>query len=361
MADPAQPVLDQPSAAPVAADPDQVPDVQEDAKIEGGGVAKSTSWWGVSNLTSYLTDPALLEQSINTMASNVAQATSGATKMVKSKSMEVMKAVTEDLSEVKETLGQYATPLSKAVAPIKGAGTSIKNSIKELDEVTDDMAENAINGVAKGASSLWNFASGYASQMFTEEDLEATPVLVGTSHEPIILDRLQAQLHALGSDQGTYTADPDPGDSLAEDWVGWLAELDLDRRQGEISELMINNTNIRKHYSSLVPGTVQHKLFWARYFYKVHLIEKLEVKRQVLKKRAEQTKADSDNEINWDDDDDLETVEEIPVLLDRIDGNAVQEKLLTEYEAELKTKKPSHAKKDSNASDDWEKLSNESK
>ena len=47
------------------------------------------------------------------------------------------------------------------------------------------MAETAINGVSKGASSLWNMASGYASQMFTEEDLEA-------SHEPIILVRLQA-------------------------------------------------------------------------------------------------------------------------------------------------------------------------
>ena len=29
----------------------------------------------------------------------------------------------------------------------------------------------------------------YASQMFTEEDLEATPVLVGSNSEPIILDR----------------------------------------------------------------------------------------------------------------------------------------------------------------------------
>merc|ERR1712227_401889 len=107
-----------------------------------------------------------------------------------------------------------------------------------------------------GASSLWNMASGYASQMFVEEDLE--------------------------------------------------------RRQGEISELMINNNNIRKYYSSLVPGKVQHKLFWARYFYKVHLIEKQEAKRQVLKKRAEQTKVDSDTEINWDeDDDDLDNVQEI--------------------------------------------------
>jgi len=354
MADPV-PVLDQPAPAPVPAEHDQEPVVQDEPQAEGGGsgVVKSSSWWGMSSLTSYLADPHLLEQSINSMASNVAQATSGASKMVKSKSMEVMKAVTEDLSEVKDTIGHYTTPLGQAVAPIKKTGGLIKNTIKELDEVTDEMAETAINGVAKGASSFWNMASGYASQMFTEEDLEATPVLVGNSHEPIILDRLQAQLHALASDQTTYTTDPDPGDSLAEDWVGWLAELELDKRQGEISELMINNTNIRKHYSTLVPATVQHKLFWARYFYKVHLIEKQEVKRQVLKKRAEQTKAESDNEINWDEDDDLETVDEIP--------DAVQEKLLNEYEAELKTKKPSHAKKDSNASDDWEKLSNESK
>ena len=31
--------------------------------------------------------------------------------------------------------------------------------------------------------------SRYASQMFVEEDLEATPVLVGSNSEPIILDR----------------------------------------------------------------------------------------------------------------------------------------------------------------------------
>jgi len=350
MADPGV-VLDQPEAQ--VPPTTEIPEVESDAPIKESGITKSSSWWGMSSLTSYINTPHLLEQGINNVASNMAQITTGATKMVKSKSMEVMKAVTEDLGEVKDTIGQLGTPISQAVAPLKKTGGLIKSTIKELDEVTDEMAESAINGVAKGASSLWSMASGYASQMFTEEDLEGTPVLVGNSYEPIILDRLQAQLHALASDQSTYTCDPDPGDSLSEDWVGWLAELDLDKRQGEISELMINNTAIRKHYSSLVPGTVQHKLFWARYFYKVHLIEKQEVKRQVLKKRAEQSKAESDNEINWDEDDDLETVEEIP--------DAVQEKLLSEYEAELKTKKPSHAKKDSNASDDWEKLSNESK
>ena len=59
--------------------------------------------------------------------------------------------------------------------------------------------------------------------MFTEDDLASTPVVVGTSHEPepIILDRLQVQLHNQASYQTTYTTDKDPGDTLA----GWL-ELD---------------------------------------------------------------------------------------------------------------------------------------
>merc|ERR1719318_1388227 len=264
-----------------------------------------------------------------------------------------MKAVTEDLSEVKDTLGQYTTPIGQAVAPIKKTGGMIKSTIKELDEVTDDMAETAINGVAKGASSLWNMTSGYASQMFTEEDLESTPVLVGSNSEPIILDRLQAQLHALASDPSTYSKDPHPQDCVAEEWTSYLASLDLDSRQGEISELMINNGHLRKHYSSLVPSTVPHKLFWARYFFKVHLIDQQEVKRQALKRRAEEAKVDSDSEINWDEDEDLGDTE-IP--------EAVQEKLLSDHEAEMKkegSKKPSHAKKDSNASDDWEKLSDD--
>ena len=113
-----------------------------------------------------------------------------------------------------------------------------------LDEVT--FAET---GVSKGAS--MNRASRDSSLMFTEHDLQVTPVLV-TSHEPIIQDKLHVKLHALAGDQSTYTCDP--GDSFAKDWAGWLAELDLDRRQGDISELMLSNTNIRycrrilKHY-----------------------------------------------------------------------------------------------------------------
>merc|ERR1719331_2404470 len=59
----------------------------------------------MGGLTSLLSQPHLVEQGLNNVASQVAQATTGASKMVKSKSMEVMKAVQEDLGEVKIGVG----------------------------------------------------------------------------------------------------------------------------------------------------------------------------------------------------------------------------------------------------------------
>jgi hypothetical protein len=84
---------------------------------------------------------------------------------------------------------------------------------------------------------------------------------------------------------------------------------------------------------------VTHKLFWTRYFFKVHLIELQENRRQVLKKRAAEATKDDDEEINWDDVADLadnpvaakisaaENDEEIP--------DEVQDRLLKDYEREL--------------------------
>ena len=67
MADPAKPVLDQPA---VPAEPDQD---KEEAPAESSCVVTSVHSWEMTNPTSYLADPHLLEQSMNSFASNVAQ------------------------------------------------------------------------------------------------------------------------------------------------------------------------------------------------------------------------------------------------------------------------------------------------
>ncbi len=68
----------------------------------------------------------------------------------------------------------------------------------------------------------------------------------------MLLDRLQAQLFALASDPDTFLSDPDPKDDL--DFESW--PCDLVKRQGEISDLMMNNANIRKNYTEMVPEKV---------------------------------------------------------------------------------------------------------
>ena len=84
---------------------------------------------------------------------------------------------------------------------------------------------------------------------------------------------------------------------------------------------------------------VTHKLFWTRYFFKVHLIELQENRRQILKKRAAEVASKNENEENhWDD---------VADLADNPTSNTipaeVQEKLLSEYEKELIGEKYNYA------------------
>ncbi len=137
--------------------------------------------------------------------------------------------------------------------------------------------------------------------------------IVSRDNSPVLLDRLQAQLYALASDPDTFLKDPDPADSTSSggqvknisprktsklvlifvnfqvpDYTTW--QCDLVKRQGEISDLMMNNAHVRSHYTEQVPEKASHKQFWTRYFYKVHLIELQEARRQALRKRAEQAR-----------------------------------------------------------------------
>ena len=67
---------------------------------------------------------------------------------------------------------------------------------QEFDDKTDEMADKAVDAVKKSVSSIWKYASGYATQMFTEEDLESEAIMVmGDDKNPVLLDRLQEWVH----------------------------------------------------------------------------------------------------------------------------------------------------------------------
>lgn len=326
------------------------PETEDEVQGASGG----SSWWG--GYSSWM------DKAVNSVQSSV----NSAAQLAKQKSTEVYGLVSKDLEEVstqatsmvksssmtlKKTLEMdwyYADPCTSLA--LCGDDICIGSDLRKVDEKSDELADQAYESVKSSVTSAWRYAAGYATQMFTEEDLEAEALLVQGEQEPLILNRLQAQLYALATDPETFLTDPI---DEVESWKTWKS--DLEKRQGEISDLMVNNPNIRKNYSQLVPDKVNHNLFWDRYFFKVHLIELQENKRQVLKKRAEQVK---DEEINWEEFD--EDSSKIP--------DEVQDKLLKDYEKELKAEsslkkelnikeKQNTPDKEETSSDDWERLS----
>merc|ERR1711953_724833 len=307
--------------------------VEEPKKKKEEETASGSSWWG-----SYTS---MLNKAVDSVSTAVDSANTYAASAVvsaKQKSNEVYGLVAKDLGEVS----------TQANSMVRSSSMTIKRTLEKLDEKSDEVADQAFEGVKTSVTSAWRYAAGYATQMFTEEDLEAEALLVKDGdQEPVIMNRLQAQLYALASDPATFLSDPDPDDQV--EYEKW--KCDLDKRQGEISDLMVANANVRKNYSTLVPDKVNHNLFWNRYFFKVHLIELQENKRQQLKARAEASVNANDEEINWDD---------VAEIAPNAIPENVQEKLLKDYEKELSQAKISSKKvsdKEETSSDDWEKLS----
>lgn len=352
---------------------------QEDSSSqdENSGASSSASWWGgysnwmdkavnsVSSAQSYTSASVL--GAVSSASVLGAEALTSAVETAKQKSTEVYGLVSKDLEEVTTSTTSYANSM------VRSSSMAIKKTFEKIDEKSDELADQAFDSVKTSVNSAWKFAAGYTSQMFREEDLEAEALLVREGEqEPVELTRLQAQLYALAADQDTFLAEPH-ADDLAE-YEAW--KCDLDKRQGEVSELMISNANIRKHFSTLVPEKVTHKLFWTRYFFKVHLIELQENRRQILKKRAAEVASKNENEENnWDDVADLA---DNPTPSNTIPAD-VQEKLLSEYEKELieskvnkvqkdlkkelnlKDKQTTPDKEETSSENDWEKLSSGSK
>jgi hypothetical protein len=72
----------------------------------------------------------------------------------------------------------------------KTLSQTIDPFLQQFDEKTDEFADRAVDSVKRSVSSFWNLASGYATQMFTEEDLESEAILVGGDDKsPVVLDR----------------------------------------------------------------------------------------------------------------------------------------------------------------------------
>ncbi|XP_033013425.1 BSD domain-containing protein 1 isoform X2 [Lacerta agilis] len=194
---------------------------------------------------------------------------------VKDKSTEALEFMKRDLTEFTQVVQHDTACTIAATASV----------VKE--KLATESSSGATEKVRKGLSNFLGVISDtFAPSPDMTIDCDVITLMATPSGTTELYDSAKARLYSLQSDPATYCNEPDGPSQLFE---AWLLHFNLEEKKGEISELLVNSPSIRSLYSKMVPVAVSHSEFWQRYFYKVHQLEQEEVRREVLKQRAEQS------------------------------------------------------------------------
>ncbi|XP_071964258.1 BSD domain-containing protein 1-like isoform X2 [Antedon mediterranea] len=181
-------------------------------------------------------------------------------------------------------------------ATVASGAANIKDQIK-----TDD-ASSSGSRVTEGFSRLLSGISETLSPRdygLEEDDKQSVLITKDGAH---IFDRKKAKLHAIQTEPGTYCNEPD---GPLDHYEKWCQAFSLEDNKGEISELLVVNTNVRSLYTKMVPAVVSHDDFWNRYFYKIYQLDQDEARKAALMERADMTSSTKeDDDLGWGDEED---------------------------------------------------------
>ncbi|KAJ8033020.1 BSD domain-containing protein 1 [Holothuria leucospilota] len=219
----------------------------------------------------------------------------------KEKSAAALEQISKDLQEFGTTIQKDTT---QAVA--KSASAIGQNLKREEGETEEEEEKSTADQLREG---FYNFLSSVSQNLTAPEDVTAEEYVVQT-RDPHVFDQTKARLHAIQVDPATYCNEPD---EPLESYHKWLETFNVDDIKGDISELLVANSQVRSIYTKLVPAAVSHAEFWSRYYYKVHKLDQDEARRTALKERADMTSSQTfDEDLGWgDEDESWDTVPEV--------------------------------------------------
>ncbi|XP_046854401.1 BSD domain-containing protein 1-like [Xenia sp. Carnegie-2017] len=225
---------------------------------------------------------------------------------VKHKTSTALEFVQSDLSEFVSTI-HHDTSLV-----IADSATAVNQNIK-IDESEKDAATGKLK---QGVSDILTRISTHLQEAVDKKS-QVSPVVIDEQQSsmlitPTVYDRTQTKLLELQTNPDTYRCEPKD-----DQYKKWCENFHLDSKKGEISELLVNNHDVRRLYTSFVPSEQSHSTFWQRYFYKVHEIQ-MESKRLAdIVARANQKESE---DWGWDDEDDVTTEKENKSHIDIVEN-----------------------------------------
>ncbi|CAB4025636.1 Hypothetical predicted protein, partial [Paramuricea clavata] len=200
--------------------------------------------------------------------------------------------VQSDLSEFVSTI-QHDTSVV-----IADSATAVNRNIKveesEKEATTGKLKQGFSNILTSISTNLHQTADKTSKP--TQDENKADEQRSKISVMPAVYDRTQARLQEMQTNPETYRNEPD-----CDAYQRWCETFDLDSKKGEVSELLVNNPDVRRLYTKFVPSVQSHSTFWHRYFYKVHQIETENKRLADIVARA--SRNDS-QDLGWGDEDD---------------------------------------------------------
>ncbi|ETN39237.1 uncharacterized protein HMPREF1541_05460 [Cyphellophora europaea CBS 101466] len=175
---------------------------------------------------------------------------------------------------------------------------------KRLKEVqkAEDAADEAL---LRFGTNITNFLRDAVAVTAPEADSGTSEVLFeskdAAGKRVIHTSRFDAQLHVIHTTPTGLESDPE---TAGEKWTSFKQGFDIDQKTDAIAADLEKYPELRKTMGELVPEKVEYKDFWTRYYFLRHVLEaQEETRRELLKASA---KANDDEEVGWDSDDDDE-------------------------------------------------------
>ncbi|KAI6660366.1 BSD domain-containing protein 1-like [Oopsacas minuta] len=178
--------------------------------------------------------------------------------------------------------------------------TATKRDLTEFVTVIHRDTSNAVSVVGDSAISLTEkivqSADGCGDSNETDQSGTGLGRLIDT-----LLNKSQKQytpfkerLAIMQTSLSTYTTDYED-----EDYTEWKSNFNVDNFKDRISQLLVENTEVKKIHTELVPSVVSYSIFWMRYLYR----------EQILRKEEDISKSlhDKETEFGWDSDSDIAT------------------------------------------------------
>lgn len=215
----------------------------------------------------------------------------------KEKSKTALELIKTDLAEFKTTMASDTNNIINQLTNINLANSTIINNLNKTFSASEDDGQGGLT------SRLFSGTGGESTTAGPGSSVRNVPLTTSSSS---IYDRYLNELRSLQTNQATYLTDPSDEATFAD----FQTSFDSDSYKSVISDLLIENAQMRLLYSQLVPAQMSNNLFWSRYFFKVNQLEEEHRKRVKLIERATSTSnansssTQQQDHLDWGDDDD---------------------------------------------------------